>query len=117
MRDDVLPALEVGVQEAADQLGVTRQALSAIIHGHAAITPEMALRLELWLGAERGGRADLWLTQQARFDLWQARETIKRHAFKRKVRALNRPLLLAVAMPEAKRKAAARPMAKKKVAA
>jgi len=32
------------------------------------------LRLEAWLGVENGGRADLWLSQQTAFDLWQARE-------------------------------------------
>jgi plasmid maintenance system antidote protein VapI len=34
----------------------------------------MALRLEGWLGIENGGRADAWITQQAPYDLWQARE-------------------------------------------
>ncbi|MCA8093654.1 hypothetical protein LGM65_22660 [Burkholderia anthina] len=42
-------------------------------HGHAGISPEMALRLEAWLGEENGGRADLWLAQQSAYDLWQAR--------------------------------------------
>jgi addiction module HigA family antidote len=78
LRDDVLPALNVGVTEAANQLGVTRQAFSAVLNGHAGISPEMALRLEAWLGIKRGGRADLWLAQQAAFDLWQTRQTKKR---------------------------------------
>ena len=34
----------------------------------------MALRLEGWLGVENGGRADLWIAQQAAFDLWKARK-------------------------------------------
>ena len=33
----------------------------------------MALRLEGWLGVEHGGRADVWIAQQAAYDLWQAR--------------------------------------------
>ncbi|MGU7783398.1 HigA family addiction module antitoxin [Burkholderia sp. PU8-34] len=73
LRDDVLPALGLTVTEAAAQLGVTRAALSRILHGHAGISPEMALRLEAWLGEDNGGRADLWLAQQAAYDLWQAR--------------------------------------------
>ncbi|KVW17332.1 LacI family transcriptional regulator [Burkholderia cepacia] len=73
LRDDVLPALGLTVTEAASQLGVTRAALSRILHGHAGISPEMALRLEAWLGEENGGRADLWLAQQAAHDLWRAR--------------------------------------------
>ncbi|NTX32690.1 HigA family addiction module antidote protein [Burkholderia pyrrocinia] len=52
---------------------MTRAALSRILHGHAGISPEMALRLEAWLGEDNGGRADLWLAQQVAFDLWRAR--------------------------------------------
>jgi len=72
--EDVLPALGLTVTEAAAQLGVTRAALSRVLNGHAAISPEMALRLEGWLGVKNGGRADLWLSQQAAYDLWQARK-------------------------------------------
>ena len=74
LRDDVLPALGVTVTDAAAQLGVTRAALSRVLNGHAAISPEMALRLEGWLGVKNGGRADLWVAQQASYDLWQARK-------------------------------------------
>jgi antitoxin HigA-1 len=73
LREDVLPALGLTITEAAKQLGVTRAAFSRVLNEHAAISPEMALRLEGWLGVENGGRADLWLCQQAAFDLWQAR--------------------------------------------
>jgi plasmid maintenance system antidote protein VapI len=34
----------------------------------------MALRIEGWLGVENGGRADTWLSQQAAYDLWKARQ-------------------------------------------
>ncbi len=34
----------------------------------------MALRIEAWLDFERGGRADLWIAEQAANDLWQARK-------------------------------------------
>ena len=73
LREDVLPALGLSITQAAAQLGVTRAALSRILNGHAGISPEMALRLEAWLGEENGGRADLWLAQQSAYDLWQAR--------------------------------------------
>ena len=73
LRADVLPALGLTVTAAAKQLGVTRAALSRVLNGRAAISPEMALRLEGWLGVENGGRADLWIAQQAAYDLWQAR--------------------------------------------
>ena len=74
LRDDISPALGLSVTEAAAQLGVTRAALSRVLHGRAAISPEMALRLEGWLGVKHGGRADVWIAQQAAYDLWQARK-------------------------------------------
>jgi len=73
LKEDILPALGLSVTQAADQLGVARPSLSKVLNGRAAITPEMALRLEKWLGIENGGNAHLWLTQQAAYDLWQAR--------------------------------------------
>ena len=74
LRDDVLPALGLTVTEAAEQLGVGRQALSRVLNGRGAISTEMALRIEQWLGVDRGGRADVWLAQQTAYDLWQARQ-------------------------------------------
>ena len=74
LREDVLPALGLSVTDAASQLGVTRAALSRVLNERAAISPAMALRLEGWLGAKRGGRADLWVAQQAAYDLWRARK-------------------------------------------
>jgi antitoxin HigA-1 len=73
LREDVLPELGLTVTQAAAQLGVTRVALSRVLNGHAGISPEMDLRIEGWLGAENGGRAGLWLSQQTAYDLWRAR--------------------------------------------
>jgi addiction module HigA family antidote len=78
LKEDVLPSLELSVTEAATQLGVARNSLTRVLNGHAAVSPEMALRLEAWLGIENGGRADLWIAQQAAYDLWQARKSIKK---------------------------------------
>lgn len=77
LRDDVLPALGLNVTEAAEQLGVTRAALSRVLNGKAAISPEMALRLERWLGVDHGGRASVWLAMQSACDLWAAERTAK----------------------------------------
>ncbi|OIR03811.1 putative HTH-type transcriptional regulator YbaQ [mine drainage metagenome] len=74
LRADVLPALGLSVTEAAEQLNVSRAALSRVLNGRAAISPEMALRLEGWLGVENGGSADLWIAEQAAYDLWNARK-------------------------------------------
>ena len=75
LREDVLPALGLTITDAAKQLGVTRAALSRVLNERAAISPEMALRLEGWLGVKNGGRADVWVSQQAAYDLWQVRKT------------------------------------------
>lgn len=77
LRDDVLPALGLTVTDAATQLGVTRAALSRVLNGKAAISPEMALRLERWLGIDRGGRASVWLAMQSACDLWVAERNSK----------------------------------------
>ncbi len=77
LKEGILPALGLTVAKAANQLGVSRSRLSRLLNGHTAIKPEMALRLEKWLAAENGGRADLWLAEQAAYDLWQARSTFK----------------------------------------
>lgn len=74
LKEDVLPALGLTVTEAARQLGVTRTALSRVLNGHAAISPDMARRIEAWLGQDRGGRAALWLGMQLDYDLWQAEQ-------------------------------------------
>lgn len=60
----------VGVAEAAKRLGVTRQALSAVLNGRAGVSAEMALRLEKALGTS----AEMWVQMQAGYDLWLARQ-------------------------------------------
>ena len=74
LRDDVLPALGLSVTEAAAQLGVARATLSRVLNGRAAISPEMALRIEAWLGKDRGGDTAVWLAGQLAYDHWQARQ-------------------------------------------
>lgn len=82
LREDVLPALGLTVTDAAAQLGVTRIALSRLHNGKAAVSPEMALRLERWLGVEHGGRASAWMAMQSNYELWhaerRARATLKK---------------------------------------
>lgn len=77
LREDVLPALGLTVTQAAEQLGVARVTLSRVLNGRAAISPEMALRIEAWLGVARGGDASLWLAEQAAYDMWQAEQQFK----------------------------------------
>jgi len=77
LRDDVLPALGLSVTEAAQQLDVSRITLSRMLNGRAAISPEMALRIEAWLGVDRGGDARAWLAQQSAYDVWQVQQRFK----------------------------------------
>lgn len=77
LREDILPALGLTVTQAASQLGVTRATLSRVINGRSGISPDMARRIEIWLGQERGGRAALWLGMQMDYDLWQAEQRPK----------------------------------------
>lgn len=77
LRDDILPGLNLQVGEAAAQLGVDRTTLSKVLNARASITPSMALRIERWLGRDHGGAAEVWLTQQSAYDLWQARRETK----------------------------------------
>jgi len=73
LREDILPELGLSVTEAAKQLGVSRVTLSRVINEKAAISPEMALRIETWLGVEQGGRAEFWASMQLDYDMWNAR--------------------------------------------
>ncbi|HEY8009839.1 MAG TPA: HigA family addiction module antitoxin [Rudaea sp.] len=68
LRDDVLPELGFSVTAAAAALGISRVSLSRVLHGHAAISAELAVRLGEWLGNGGG----VWLRMQAAYDLWQA---------------------------------------------
>lgn len=85
LKADVLPALGLSISAAAHQLGISRSSLSRILNGRSSISPQMALRLEQWLGVERGGRADLWLAEQVVYDLWKARNSFNLHIRKAKI--------------------------------
>lgn len=55
-------------EEAADAIGISYRHLSAIMNGHQAITPHIALRLEKTLGVSTG----FWLNSQLARDRWRA---------------------------------------------
>ena len=67
VRCDCLEALGISVTQGAKILGVTRQALNNLVNGKAAISPEMAIRLDKAFG----GGAETWLRLQAAYDLAQ----------------------------------------------
>ncbi|MRT04633.1 HigA family addiction module antitoxin [Ewingella americana] len=69
---EYLEDYRISLRSLAKDLGVSPSALSKAAAGKTAITPEMALRLEVGLGIA----ARLWLTMQATYDLSKARERV-----------------------------------------
>ena len=69
IQENCLEPLGLSISDAARGLGVARHTLSRVVNGHAAISPEMAIRLEKagWSNAE------FWLRRQTAYDLAQAR--------------------------------------------
>ena len=69
IKKNCLDSLGLNVTEAAKVLDVARHTLSRVLNGDAAISPEMAIRLEKagWSNAE------FWLRRQTSYDLAQAR--------------------------------------------
>lgn len=73
LREDVLPALDLSVSEAARQLRVTRQTLHRVLAGKSAVSPEMAVRLGKFCGNGPG----LGLRLQQTYDLWHAEQRLR----------------------------------------
>lgn len=68
LREDILPAISMSITALARHLGYSRGQLSTVMNGHAAISADLAHRLQLaGLGSARA-----WLAMQASHDLWQA---------------------------------------------
>jgi len=62
IKTEVIEALALNVSKAADILKVARTALSDLLHGKAALTPEMALRIDKAFGPDRDiFSACIWL--------------------------------------------------------
>lgn len=69
IRRQCLEPLGLSVTQAAEGLGVTRQALSDLLNGKAGISVDMAIRLSKAFGSS----AETWLGLQTAYDLAQAR--------------------------------------------
>ena len=63
----------VSISKFAEAAGVSRKHMSAIIHGRAAITADLATRIATVLGTT----AQLWLNLQNAVDLYDAGRTVK----------------------------------------
>lgn len=68
-----LDDLGVSVTAFAAHIGISRVMLSRVLHGHAAVSADMDLRLAEALGTTPG----YWLALQIQRDLWTARQTAK----------------------------------------
>lgn len=73
LKDEMLASLNLSVTEAASRLAMSRVALSRVLNGKAAISPDLAVRLE-----NAGvSTARAWLSMQANYDLWHAMQNAK----------------------------------------
>jgi len=70
VREEVLEPLGLSVVKAADVLGIRRATLSDFLNGKAALSPEMALRIEKAFGIDM----EMLLRMQAWFDTVQMRD-------------------------------------------
>jgi len=72
MREIIEEHTHLSVTDAARRMGVSRQALHAVLRGRSAVSADMALRF----AKLTGGRAELFLRMQENLDLWTARQRL-----------------------------------------
>jgi addiction module HigA family antidote len=70
IRMEVIEPLDLSVAEGAKILGVTRPDLSALLNGRAALSPEMALRIEKAFGP----KIDTLLRMQTAYEIAETRD-------------------------------------------
>lgn len=70
VKDALLTDTDLNVSTAAKKLGVDRTTLSRLLNGHLSISPEMSMRLSIFLRTS----PELWMNLQRDFDLWQIRK-------------------------------------------
>jgi len=83
IKTEVIGALGLNVSKAAEILKVRRATLSDLLHGKAALTPDMALRIEKAFGPEM----DHLLRMQLAYDVAKARQRARGISIKRYVPA------------------------------
>lgn len=70
IKSEILEALDLSVTRAAEVLGVTRAALSALLNERSHLSPEMALRIEKAFGVSM----DTLMRMQNSYDIAQTRK-------------------------------------------
>lgn len=68
LRELYLEPLDISITEAAEHLGITRQALSRLTHERTGISAEMAIRLSKAFSTS----AEFWINLQKQYELWHA---------------------------------------------
>ena len=83
IRTEIIEVLGLNISKAAEILKVRRATLSDLLHGKAALTPEMALRIEKAFGPDM----DHLLRMQIAYDVAETRQRSHDIAVKRYVPA------------------------------
>lgn len=68
LRELYLEPLNISVTDAADRLGVTRQALSRLVNEKSGISAEMAFKLARAFNTS----PEYWMNLEKQYELWQA---------------------------------------------
>ncbi len=71
LREDILKEMKLTITKAAESLKVSRKQLSEIVNESAAISAEMAVRLEDAFGVS----AEFWLDMQKALDIWKVKHS------------------------------------------
>ncbi|EQB10977.1 HigA family addiction module antitoxin [Sphingobium lactosutens] len=70
LKTEIVQAHGVSINDLAEAFGVSRQSISSLLNGRAALSADMAIRFEHAFGV----KAETLMRMQARYDLGKARE-------------------------------------------
>ncbi|BAI95816.1 MULTISPECIES: HigA family addiction module antitoxin [Sphingobium] len=70
LKTEIVQAHGVSINDLTEAFGVSRQSVSALLNGRAALTADMAIRFEHAFGV----KAETLMRMQARYELGKARE-------------------------------------------
>ncbi len=79
LREDILKELKLSITRTAENLQVSRKQLSEVVNEGAAISAEMAVRLEEAFGIG----AEFWLDMQKAYDIWKVKHSGRVHGIRR----------------------------------
>ena len=74
LREEYITERGLTITEVAEGLGITRQALSAVVNEKASITPELAVKLS----EAFGNTAQFWINLQKNYEIWHAEKKVDR---------------------------------------